>query len=338
MIENGSLNPEKDLNLGDSSLNSFIDRISPRYFQQETVLPEAVMTRTTDVLAKAGKREFGHYSMFDAVRKERKGIATIIVDCSKIVPQEAFAKLAAEGKNPEDDDIGNYELYAEMAYTIAVTLEVFDQMLALAATKPRFRPDDKQFVSSIAGLRERFAGYIRVNADVAGDTRSYICQNLEAMAKYFGLQKFVLILSNSQAIPNYAKKDLVHMFYRNHGENDTSVMFLAKERTPADVEAKIAELHQRLGKGTNSEYRGVSDDLMKALGTYQVARGLKAEIEKIQFRDQKDYDLRKEKTKKLANLMGMIQAERHNFYDLDAEFSLFTDDELKLIQQKLFVF
>jgi hypothetical protein len=334
MIE--TLNPEKDLEVGGKQLKDFIDNISPRYFREEITLPGEVMERTTDVMSATGKKEFESYSFFNAMKKERAGVATIVIDCSKLVPQQKFAELTQGAKEIDEDRIGHYEFYAERAYSLAVTIEVFNQMIKYAESKPRLRPEDRQFLGSIAGLKKRFSEYGQVSADVAGDTRSYICESLESFAKYFGLQKFVLLLSNTQAIPPYVKKDLMHMFYRGHGENDTSVMFLAKEKTPKDVDEKVAELHERLGKGINSQYRKASDDLMKALGTYQMVRKLKQEFEDFKIVEDEDRAVKAEKENVLRNLIGIIKGQNHNFFDLHEEFHTFTDEEIKVIQQRIF--
>ncbi len=337
MISQEAINPEKDLQVGKQPLKEFVRNISPRYFDEEIQLPSEIMQRTADVLSASGKKELGKYNIFNSMSKERKGIGTIVIDCSKIKPQENFFQLAQDEKDDKWDRIGSYEFYAKRAYTMTITIEAFTQMLQYIKDKPRLRPEEEELTAHLQLVKNKIADYGRVSSDITEDTHSLICQRLEDLAESLGLQKFILVLTNTQTIPSYAKRPLMNMFNRGKGEDETSVMFLAKEKSPEDANLKALELQQRLGKDTNPQYRGAADDLAKALDWYQTARDLKKQIETMEIRKKADAEKRQADEKILINRMNAIKSKGYNFFDLDEEFHSFNGEELKVIKQKLFV-
>ncbi|MCC6711225.1 MAG: hypothetical protein IT416_02630 [Candidatus Pacebacteria bacterium] len=332
-------NPEKDLQIEGKKLADFLSNLPPRYLREEVSLPQDLMDRTATTLTEAGKKEFQKYGPVSAIRKERIGIGTIVIDCSKIKPQEKFSQVAEENKLPKgDDDIGSYELYAEFAYTMAVAVEAYNQMLELTAKKPRLRPENKQLRYDLSSTRDRIVNLGRVSSDVAGSKYSYVCLDLEQLAEACGMQKFVLVLTNTHLMPAYAKKRLHNMFNRQHGEHHTSVMFLAKEKTSLDVDDMVTVLKERLKRGQEGELQYRSNNLVKALDWYVSSRSLKDEIKKFVVDSQPKSKKLKEMKKRLKNQVDVIIEKGYNFFELDEELQRFSDEEIKEIQQKLFVF
>lgn len=98
--------------------------------------------------------------------------------------------------------------------------------------------------------------------------------------------------------------------------------------TPQKVIGKVLELQKRLGKGIEMTYRGNADDLSKALGWYMVSRKMEGQQDQSGIRPDSKTEFREE----------AIQSYGYTFEKLDKEFGTFSDEELKSIKQKLFVF
>lgn len=199
-------------------------------FSKETELTEKQLTSISVALQVAGRNELRNYSPLDALGKIRKGIGTIVIDCSQITPQENFNQLAEETR-AKPDGIAGPDFYATRAYTMGVTLEALRQMLEYTKSKPRFRPEDKEVTAHLELIKGKIASNLRVNSDISDDTPSLLPQKLELLAESLKMQKFILVLSNTQDIPEHSRETLGFLLNRRGSEpGKTSVMFLSKPK------------------------------------------------------------------------------------------------------------
>lgn len=329
--EKEKLIPAEDLKVEKQTLAGFIERISQRYFNEEVAVSAEDMQRIADDLAAAGRKEFANYGLLSSMRKERKGVGVITIDCSKVVPQENFQKLAEEEKEKKWNSWHSHDHHAGQAYTLGVAIEATRQMLEYVKSKPRFRPENKEITYFLQEQHRRASGLSRVSSDVADGYQSGICRNLELLAESLGLKQFTLVFTNTEKIPEYVKKKFNYMQNRPQDENNTRVMLLAKEKSPEDVMEKIHEVRERLSQTGN--YRDESNKLVRALEWYFGARTSLAQLEKDIKRKERDHLT----DTVIPNQMEAIKSHGHNFYDLDAEFRFFTDDEIRQIKEGIAV-
>lgn len=326
------LKPIEDLKVKEQTLSGFIEKVSPRYFRGETAVSAEDMQRIADDLAAAGRKEFANYGLLSSMRKERKGVGVITIDCSKVVPQENFQKLADEDKQKDPKSINFYDIHVGQAYALGLAREVALQMLDLIKNKPRFRPEDKHFSVYLEKLPAVISGLLQQDGgSVAKGYYSSIPINLERLAQSLGLEKFTIVLTHTEKIPEHVKKDFRYMQNRPQGENNTRVMMFSKEKSPEDVMEKIHEVRERLSEKGN--YNDESKKLLRALDWYSGARTSLAQLEQDIKRKEKD----RLRETVIPNQMDAIKSHGYNFYDLDEEFRFFDDDEIRQIKEGIVV-